>query len=189
MSIDRRKIKTKAIIKEVALNEMLEKNYSQITVKDIAMRANIERKTFYLHFSCIEDVVTEIMKELEVSFTNNMLKYISDNNGYNIKDIFFDISKFVNLKKPLLQRIAMNDSYSFVRVGFENILKNDISLILTNVYKNTKPHQIHYATFYASGITKLYVSWLRGEIAISEKELSHILSRCCFSSFEELIAG
>lgn len=187
MSMDRRKSKTKAIIMEIAMNEILEKNYSQITVKEIAQKANIERKTFYLHYGCIEDLVAEIFHELEASFSKYVIKYISDKGDYDIKDIFNDINRYINLKRPILERIAINDSYSFVRLGFEGILKNNILFILTNVYKINKPNQIHYATFYAAGITKLYVSWLRGEIDVTENELSRILSRCCFSSFDDLI--
>lgn len=185
--MDRRVTKTKENIKHIFKELLLTKNLSHITVKEIALKANIERKTFYLHYSSIQDLIDEIMLDINKTFNDSLSNYIIENNGYDIKDIFNVINKTILNNYELFQKIAQNDSYSYFRECFENILRDGIITILEGAYHITKPNRYYYATFFASGITKLYLSWLKEDIPIKIDELKHILSRSCFASFNELI--
>ncbi len=186
--MDRRVTKTKENIKQIFKELLLTENLSHITVKEIALRANIERKTFYLHYSSIQDLINEIMLDINKSFNDSLNNYIIENNGYDIKDIFNVINNTILNNYELFQKIAHNDSYSYFRQCFENILRDGIITILEGAYHINKPNRGYYATFFASGITKLYLSWLKGDIPIKIDELKHILIRSCFASFNELIA-
>lgn len=185
--MDRRVTKTKKNIKQIFKELLLTENISNITIKEIALKANIERKTFYLHYSSIQDLINEIMLDINKSFNDSLNNYIIQNNGYDIKDIFNVINNIILKNYELFQKIAHNDSYSYFRECFENILRDGIITILEGAYHITKPNRYYYATFFASGITKLYLSWLKGDIPIKIDELKHILSRSCFASFNELI--
>ena len=56
---DRRIIRTKKAI-DAALDKLLtEKDVSKITVSAIAREADIDRKTFYLHYSSIEELFSQ----------------------------------------------------------------------------------------------------------------------------------
>ncbi len=55
-----------------AFNQLLdEKPISKITVKDIVGRCNINRNTFYYHFSDIPELVEQIMKDMAQQFLQN----------------------------------------------------------------------------------------------------------------------
>ena len=61
--IDRRSKRSREAI-HAAFRELLsEKDLSQITVTEIAQRANRNRKTFYLHYNAIEDLISELLQE------------------------------------------------------------------------------------------------------------------------------
>ena len=47
---DRRVLRTRAVIKETAKQMICEMDAEKITVKALAERAGIHRKTFYLHY-------------------------------------------------------------------------------------------------------------------------------------------
>lgn len=75
---DRRILRTKQSIKNSFLELFSEKNFEQITINEIAERANVNRGTVYLHYSdkydlldkCIEDHINEIItlcKKREIS--------------------------------------------------------------------------------------------------------------------------
>lgn len=57
---DRRVTKTKAAIEHAFEGLVQEVDYEKITVSAIAERANINRKTFYLHYSSVEDVLNAL---------------------------------------------------------------------------------------------------------------------------------
>ena len=57
---DRRVVKTKNAIFKAFVELLNEKDINQITITDVAKRANINRKTFYNYYSDINDVMEEI---------------------------------------------------------------------------------------------------------------------------------
>lgn len=58
---DRRVRKTEQAIYEAFESLLSEKKYSEITVKELTERADITRKTFYLHYGSLDDVLYEFL--------------------------------------------------------------------------------------------------------------------------------
>ena len=61
---DRRHARTERRIREAFTELVMEKNVDKITIKELAERADIDRKTFYLHYSSVWDVLEEIQGEI-----------------------------------------------------------------------------------------------------------------------------
>lgn len=64
MKTDLRVIKSKKAIKDAFLQLIKEKSYGNITITDIANKAMINRKTFYMHYETKENLYNEITDEL-----------------------------------------------------------------------------------------------------------------------------
>ena len=60
-SVDPRAARTQAAIKEAFEQMACEADAGRITVKELAERAGINRKTFYLHFETIEALFDETL--------------------------------------------------------------------------------------------------------------------------------
>ena len=73
--VDRRIIKSQEAIKRALIELMSEKNFDQITIQDISDRADVSRKTIYLHYvdkfdlldKLIEDSIDKLRKICETS--------------------------------------------------------------------------------------------------------------------------
>jgi AcrR family transcriptional regulator len=63
--IDRRILRTRKLLWEALIALIQEKDYSGITIQDIADRANVNRVTFYLHYRDKQDL---LVKSVEVIF-------------------------------------------------------------------------------------------------------------------------
>lgn len=61
---DLRVIKSKTAIKKAFLELIREKGYANITITDIAKRAMINRKTFYMHYESTEELYNTVINEL-----------------------------------------------------------------------------------------------------------------------------
>lgn len=55
--------KTNRAIKEAFRFMVCEMPADKITVKELSERAHIHRKTFYLHYSCLEELYQEMLRE------------------------------------------------------------------------------------------------------------------------------
>jgi AcrR family transcriptional regulator len=63
--VDRRILRTRKLLWEALIALIEEKDYSDITIQDIADRANVNRVTFYLHYRDKQDL---LVKSVEVIF-------------------------------------------------------------------------------------------------------------------------
>lgn len=61
--VDRRILKSQEAIKRAILELMTEKNFDQITIQDISDRANVSRKTIYLHYADKFDLLDKLIEE------------------------------------------------------------------------------------------------------------------------------
>lgn len=85
MKNDARFIKTEKKIVETFKEMVIEMNFESITVKELTSRAKINRKTFYLHYSTIEDLI----KSVEKKYCEEYIKYIDG------LDIFHDYHEII----------------------------------------------------------------------------------------------
>jgi AcrR family transcriptional regulator len=63
MKVDRRVLKSQDAIKKAILELMAEKNFEDITIRDISDRANVNRGTIYLHYMDKYDLLDKIIEE------------------------------------------------------------------------------------------------------------------------------
>ena len=60
--VDRRVLKTQESLKKAVIALMTEKNFDDITIQDIADRANINRGTIYLHYQDKYDLLDKLIE-------------------------------------------------------------------------------------------------------------------------------
>ncbi|WP_160036422.1 TetR/AcrR family transcriptional regulator [Paenibacillus sp. An7] len=61
--VDRRVLKSQEAIKKAILELMAEKNFDDITIREISDRANVNRGTIYLHYMDKYDLLDKIIEE------------------------------------------------------------------------------------------------------------------------------
>ena len=62
-STDRRVVRTRKAIREAFFKLMENQDYHKITIASVAREADIDRKTFYLHYRSVSDLVDEIIHD------------------------------------------------------------------------------------------------------------------------------
>lgn len=71
---DLRYIKTEALIRKTFRDMLREMDYTQMSIKELTDRAMINRKTFYLHYSTLDELLGKLQTELYME----LLESISD---------------------------------------------------------------------------------------------------------------
>lgn len=108
---DLRVRKTREAIRNAFKEMVCERDLNQISIKELTYRAQINRKTFYLHYPNLEAVLTELEDEIADIFIRRQVSYA---NLQDIKDLirlFFESAA----NMPLLhERLLCHPSYRSV---------------------------------------------------------------------------
>jgi AcrR family transcriptional regulator len=64
MAEDRRKVRTRQLLRDALMALIVEKGYENIQVQDITERANVARATFYLHYGDKDELLFASLREI-----------------------------------------------------------------------------------------------------------------------------
>lgn len=87
---DLRVIRTKKAIRQTFRQMICEMDYSDITVRELCRRAMINRKTFYLHYSCLDDLLQELQDEAVSQFLSQNPSFTSKSDIRKMIRSFFE---------------------------------------------------------------------------------------------------
>ena len=167
MKNDARFIRNEEKIIEAFKQMVLEMNFEDITVKELTVRAKINRKTFYLHYSTIEDLV----KSLEAKYCGEYIKFID---GLDIFNDYHEIIKRFYLfhiqKGEFMDKLTCDPNYEYIRNQMINKVKE--SYINTSIFEGLDKHTLNISINYMHGTTlSLYKAWVNDNKVIPFDEI------------------
>ena len=74
-SKDLRVRRTLTAVRKAFNDLVLARNYNEISITDLTEKAGINRKTFYLHYSSLDDLVSEVEEEMTKEILDNIGEY------------------------------------------------------------------------------------------------------------------
>lgn len=172
--MDRRVRKTRAQLRRGLAELLKEKSIREITVKELVETVDINRSTFYLHYTDIYDMMEKIENELiddiEELIQAHPVSPFNEESFPFIEDIFAILAENRDICASLL---GPNGDISFLH-RIEDIVSNH-SL---NALRRTFPDKIEdlkysYA-FCMSGCIGLIKTWLGGEYEESPQHMAEI---------------
>ncbi|MCR8980754.1 TetR/AcrR family transcriptional regulator [Brevibacillus laterosporus] len=125
MEEDVRVYKTKKSISEALIILLNEKDFSQITIKDICTRSLTSKSTFYSHFVDKYDLLEKIVKKHASSFKKEItLRFEFMDQGNVAEVIEMIIDQTSANKTEIATLLNVHVSLADLRVEFETILYN-----------------------------------------------------------------
>lgn len=154
---DLRTRKTKQAIRNAFKEMICEMDLDQISIKELASRAQINRKTFYLHYHNFDELLTELQDEIASTF---ILRKVSYSNIRDIEDLirlFFESAA----NMPLLhERLMCNPSYRSVWSSItEKIMRYRMDTNRGAFDLDEYKENLVFA-YYGSNSTILYRQWV-----------------------------
>ena len=137
-----------------AFNELvLTRNYNEISITDLTDKAGINRKTFYLHYSSLDDLVEEIEEEMSKEILNNIGEYARNLDLHGCITNFY---KYLESCSKVEKKLMCDPHYSFFYNDVTDmVLKSDD---FAKFFTSTKYPSI--VRSYTKSITAIYMDWL-----------------------------
>lgn len=176
MKTDKRSLKTRKAIKNALMKLMCEREVTKITIKDIAAEADINRKTFYTHYTDIFSVLKDIEDDLMEKLNNILNTFEISDEKYNPYPIFkkftSEINKDIEFYSLLLSYNSSSNLISKITMELKAYINNYCA---ENSRLNPK-HLPYIVNFISAGIISAYQEWFNSDNKITLEELSETLS-------------
>lgn len=180
---DRRVQRTQKNIRSALISLLSEKDLSQITVKELAARADINRKTFYSYYSSIDDILDKIEDEIVEKLLDIIKNYDFRDSGFDAYALFCSLNQIINDDFELYKSLIFSNNYDFLLVK----VKNTIKKTLLEKYApriNAQNNLLSlYAEYVASGIISMYIEWFHSDNSVSLEELAKAASEITLFGF------
>ena len=167
---DRRQIKTKKAIIAAFMTLLQEKNISKITITELSRLADIDRKTFYLHYDSIAELYNDL-GNMVVGLIRDEIVPLSEGNG-TAYTFFVGINDIISEKLDLFKSIARNNDFTDFMFMIKDVLSNELIALYGKTSTSANERLKLTAEFVASGTISMYLRWLRGDSEITMDELA-----------------
>lgn len=169
-NLDRRQIKTKKAIIAAFMTLLQEKNISKITITELSKLADIDRKTFYLHYDSISDLYEDLGNMVVELIKAEIIRF-SEGNGTPYT-FFVSINDIISEKLDLFKSIAENNDFTDFMFKIKDILSNELIDLYGKTSSSATERLKLTSEFVASGTIAMYLRWLRGDSEITMDELA-----------------
>ena len=184
---DRRVIKTKRAIHRAMGQLITEKDINDITVKDIADLADINRKTFYNYYTGVFQLVDEIENEIVDCFAE-LLQAMDFEKALADPSVVFD-----TLYETIKQHMVFVDALFNSRSNSSLILKVQEKLIemtrdaAVDHFKSNPEKTEIIIRFIFAGEIAAYQAWYHSDRKVPIKELSLTIETLCTKGLDGLL--
>lgn len=184
--MDRRVIRTKKAIRNAFAQLLSVKNLEDITVKDIAELADINRKTFYSYYSGVHMIVEETENEIVETFEAAIRDLPPDKLVKEPYLLFSRLSAIINADMDFYEPLMKADRSSNLLTKVSGMLKQKVResyAAFSRIGEETFNIMVDF-TF--SGLFSVYQSWFNSQRCQSIEEISQTLSTLCFEGINGL---
>ena len=185
--MDRRVAKTRETIRQAYFDLVLEKGGKRVTVSEIARKANIDRKTFYLHYQSTEEIIEEFAKEK----TSEMLLRLTTKSffrrSFDRRIFAEEANSLLRENMDLCRALSSNPDYYFFWRGVEDTVVRHLINSYGRLTRTPASDIIIRVSFFVSGAAGVYRRWFRGEIDCTLEEATDRMSEIAFEGARSLL--
>lgn len=134
-----------------------EKDYSEITVKELSERAKINKKTFYRHYSSLDNLLAEIYSKISDEFIEKILNYNIPQDLDKINREFF---LFSEKNGKLYEKILCDCEYFYAKQRMIDNVMNTVWKKSEFMRKMNKYKQNIFLSFVRNAGVEMYKQWI-----------------------------
>lgn len=187
--VDRRVLKTKKALFEAFDRLIAVKDYDKITISELARSADIDRKTFYLHYSSIDEMfddrVDNIVSDILDSVEEDMRRRAYDEAAEgHLEDIEPDPYIFFLGISRAVRESASVRNHVFTVMPAEKLTEKLVHPLVAEIRKRGMlpteakgPVFDIYAASLMGGIIGAYGAWVKSGLEVPDEEISSVAAR------------
>ena len=181
--LDRRIVRTRKAIMEAFDKLLAIYRLDKITVSAIAREADIDRKTFYLHYSSVNDLANHKTEESIDRIAQAIReKGASKSSAERIHIALVEVNDILTEHLDVYEKIASTLSVDQFIDQFSEALQTSLTRLGVDPHFMSDPVQRMRLQCYLAGALSLYSTWLTSDHAMPSERVSDTIESAIESS-------
>lgn len=188
---DRRARRSRRLLKESLLSLMGQKAFSEISVREVAEGADMNRGTFYLHYSgtteLLQSLEADLLAELQALVDAHMDEAAA---GGSVRPLMEPVLDFAVARRDALTVLfAGSEATGFIQ-SLQQLMRRSGSALVENWFHPTGQGQTDYLlSFLTWGFIGLLKEWFAQDMALPREELIAAAQRLADGSAGRLFSA
>lgn len=191
--LDRRIVRSRNAILSAFERLLMDRPLAGITVSAIAREANVDRKTFYVHFGTVDGLLDAIAVNVVETIVDSVEKTLASMDGDTneralgaaatfFKTINEALCNNLVLNRQLIENIPLDDFMTRLRVPLEHEITE----------RDLLPHGLkdemfdYYLAFLLSGIIGIYRTWALSDGSVLIERISEVANNLTLNGLSSL---
>lgn len=176
--------KTREAIHRTFKEMICEMDYDQITIKELTQRAQINRKTFYLHYTGLDALLEELQEEIAENFISRQVSYRSMKDIRDLIRLFFEHAADM----PLLhERLICSGSYRPVWEKINKRIMDHRRETNRGVFGLDEYSENLIFAYYGANSTLLYRQWVADGKKLPIRELIDMATKLICNGMSSVV--
>ena len=158
--IDRRILKTKRSIICALLKLQKTTSTEAISVTALTNAADVNRKTFYLHYKSIGAVEEEFMQLLVSNLRETLQKSLNDETGVSARALFTNLQELIERYPDVFQALFSKNVMPKYLYSLQDQLVGNLESALESTHSCTAADLRNRIVFVTSGAVSVYMNWI-----------------------------
>ena len=183
---DRRARRSKKLLKQSLLELMKQKSFSEISVRDIAEEADMNRGTFSGTAELLKSVEEEVLEELQSLIDAHIQETVA---GGTVRPVLEPLLDFAVSRRDVCATLfSSSEASSFIQSLQQLICRNGDALVEDWFHPTDKSLTDYYLSFLTWGAIGLLKEWFAQDMAMSREELLSAAQHMAEGSAQRLFA-
>ena len=188
--VDRRVRRTQEQLKQAMTQLLQEKPAREITVRELTERADVNRGTFYAHFTDLNDMLEQMENEVLAEFEKLLDRHAPDDLARDLTPLLAEVFAFVERHRGLIptflrQQTADRFLQRFSQVIYDKCLREWAGLYPLGDVSGPN----YYLEFVVAGTVNLVRTWARRGFRETPEEMARMTGQLILRGFASLGGG
>ncbi len=174
---DKRVIRTKKAIRTALFKIMENKDLASITISELTTLANVNRRTFYTHYSNITDILDETESEIVESLSEVIEHFDTASLVDSTYTLFIELNRLITEDYGFYFHLMKSDFRGVLISRMKNVLKASTDKILGrfSITSNEK-YVMLLSSFINGGFLNLFQEWNKSGKEVSIETAAKVAS-------------
>ena len=183
--MDKRYEKTEKAITNAYFQLLDKKDNGRITISELARKANIDRKTFYLHYESIDDINRKFCQKKAKEIVDKMFSMPLAEDEIPVAQFLYIMNEEISKRDTIfIRRIINKKGMSYFLQQAQEELTTAVVERYHKLFPVTRERFRIYVELYAAGILAVYMQWIYSNCPIPIEKLAVIINQAVNSGIQ-----